>query len=83
MLDKMQERLVANPEAMRIRQRTVEHPFGTIKRGDEPARSGVQREASGEIMGAGPLIEAQQQESPDFFVFCAGAWISCGKRFLK
>ena len=30
-LDKMQERLDANPEAMRMRRQTVEHPFGTIK----------------------------------------------------
>lgn len=30
-LDKMQVRLDANPEAMQIRRRTVEHPFGTIK----------------------------------------------------
>jgi hypothetical protein len=30
-LDKMQERLNANPEAMRMRRQTVEHPFGTIK----------------------------------------------------
>src|SRR6185503_17494759 len=30
-LDKMQERLDANPEAVRMRRRTVEHPFGTIK----------------------------------------------------
>jgi transposase len=27
----MQERLDANPDAMRIRRQTVEHPFGTLK----------------------------------------------------
>jgi hypothetical protein len=30
-LDKMQRRLDANPEAMQVRRRTAEHPFGTIK----------------------------------------------------
>jgi len=30
-LDAVQERLDANPEAMRIRRETVEHPFGTMK----------------------------------------------------
>jgi len=30
-LDAMQERLDRTPEAMRIRRRAVEHPFGTIK----------------------------------------------------
>jgi Transposase DDE domain len=30
-LDKMQGRLDANPEAMQVRRRTAEHPFGTIK----------------------------------------------------
>jgi len=30
-LDAMQERLERTPEAMRIRRRTVEHPFGNIK----------------------------------------------------
>ena len=30
-LEAMQERLEQTPEAMRIRRRTVEHPFGTIK----------------------------------------------------
>lgn len=27
----MQHRLDANPDAMRIRRQTVEHPFGTLK----------------------------------------------------
>ena len=27
----MQERLDANPQAMRMRRETVEHPFGTMK----------------------------------------------------
>ena len=31
MLDKMQARLDHMPEAMTIRRRTVEHPFGTLK----------------------------------------------------
>ena len=30
-LDKMQGRLDADPEAMQVRRRTAEHPFGTIK----------------------------------------------------
>ncbi|CCW18257.1 Mobile element protein [Sphingobium indicum BiD32] len=30
-LEAMQERLDANPDAMRIRRQTVEHPFGTLK----------------------------------------------------
>jgi len=30
-LDAMQHRLDQTPDAMRIRRRTVEHPFGTIK----------------------------------------------------
>jgi hypothetical protein len=30
-LDKMQERLDQNPDAMRIRRSSVEHPYGTIK----------------------------------------------------
>ena len=30
-LEKMQERLDRNPTTMRVRRRTVEHPFGTIK----------------------------------------------------
>jgi hypothetical protein len=30
-LDAMQDRLDANPDAMRIRRQTVEHPFGTLK----------------------------------------------------
>lgn len=30
-LETMQERLDANPDAMRIRRQTVEHPFGTLK----------------------------------------------------
>ena len=31
MLDDVQRRLDANPQAMRKRRETVEHPFGTIK----------------------------------------------------
>lgn len=31
MLDDMQVRLEGNPDAMRIRRSSVEHPFGTIK----------------------------------------------------
>ncbi len=31
MLDAVQRRLDENPEAMRQRRETVEHPFGTIK----------------------------------------------------
>ena len=31
MLEAVQERLDANPQAMRVRRETVEHPFGTIK----------------------------------------------------
>ena len=31
MLDRAQDRLDAEPERMRIRRETVEHPFGTIK----------------------------------------------------
>ena len=31
MLDAVQHRLDANPNAMRQRRETVEHPFGTIK----------------------------------------------------
>lgn len=31
MLDQMQSRLDANPQAMKVRRSTVEHPFGTIK----------------------------------------------------
>jgi hypothetical protein len=30
-LDAVQERLDANPEAMRMRRETVEHPFSTMK----------------------------------------------------
>ena len=30
-LEAMQHRLDANPDAMRVRRRTVEHPFGTLK----------------------------------------------------
>ena len=30
-LDAVQQRLDANPEAMRQRRETVEHPFGTMK----------------------------------------------------
>lgn len=30
-LDQMQDRLDANPQAMQVRRSTVEHPFGTIK----------------------------------------------------
>jgi hypothetical protein len=31
LLEAVQERLDANPEAMRMRRETVEHPFGTMK----------------------------------------------------
>ena len=31
MLDEMQARLDADPEKMRLRRQTVEHPFGTLK----------------------------------------------------
>ena len=31
MLDAVQERLDASPDAMRTRRETVEHPFGTMK----------------------------------------------------
>ena len=31
MLEAVQERLDRNPDAMRTRRETVEHPFGTIK----------------------------------------------------
>ena len=31
LLEAVQERLDANPEAMRLRRETVEHPFGTMK----------------------------------------------------
>jgi hypothetical protein len=31
-LEAMQQRLDAMPDAMRIRRSTVEHPFGTLKR---------------------------------------------------
>ena len=31
MLEEMQHRLSSAPEMMRIRKRTVEHPFGTLK----------------------------------------------------
>ena len=31
MLEEMQRRLNGAPEMMRIRKRTVEHPFGTLK----------------------------------------------------
>ena len=31
MLEDMQERLDRRPESMRVRRRTVEHPFGTLK----------------------------------------------------
>jgi len=30
-LDRVQDRLDADPERMRVRRETVEHPFGTIK----------------------------------------------------
>ena len=30
-LEKVQDRLDRNPDAMRVRRSTVEHPFGTIK----------------------------------------------------
>jgi hypothetical protein len=30
-IDAMQERLDRDPEKMRVRRQTVEHPFGTIK----------------------------------------------------
>lgn len=30
-IDAAQERLASNPDAMIIRRRTVEHPFGTLK----------------------------------------------------
>ena len=31
MLEAVQKRLDKNPQAMRVRRETVEHPFGTIK----------------------------------------------------
>ena len=31
MVEAVQERLDKNPEAMRMRRETVEHPFGTLK----------------------------------------------------
>ena len=31
MLETVQERLDKNPEAMRVRRQTAEHPFGTLK----------------------------------------------------
>ena len=31
MLEAVQERLDKNPEAMRVRRETAEHPFGTMK----------------------------------------------------
>ena len=31
MLEAVQERLDQNPEAMRVRRETAEHPFGTLK----------------------------------------------------
>ena len=31
MLEAVQQRLDANPQAMRLRRETVEHPFGTLK----------------------------------------------------
>ena len=31
MLEAVQRRLDANPQAMRMRRETVEHPFGTLK----------------------------------------------------
>ena len=31
LLEAVQERLDANPQAMRMRRETVEHPFGTMK----------------------------------------------------
>ena len=31
MTEAVQQRLAANPQAMRQRRETVEHPFGTIK----------------------------------------------------
>ena len=31
MLEAVQERLDKNPEAMRVRRETAEHPFGTLK----------------------------------------------------
>ena len=31
MLDRVQDRLDAEPERIRVRRETVEHPFGTIK----------------------------------------------------
>ncbi|MGY4358505.1 hypothetical protein ACVWZR_007630 [Bradyrhizobium sp. i1.3.1] len=31
MVEKVQRRLDSNPDAMRTRRETVEHPFGTIK----------------------------------------------------
>jgi len=31
-LDRMEDRIYADPHLMRIRRCTVEHPFGTIKR---------------------------------------------------
>ena len=31
MLEAVQQRLDKNPQAMRVRRETVEHPFGTIK----------------------------------------------------
>jgi hypothetical protein len=30
-LERMQERLDQQPDSMRVRRRTVEHPFGTLK----------------------------------------------------
>ena len=33
LIEDVQRRLDANPEAMRTRRETVEHPFGTIKAG--------------------------------------------------
>jgi hypothetical protein len=30
-IEQVQERLDANPDLMRVRRETVEHPFGTIK----------------------------------------------------
>jgi len=37
LVEEVQARLDANPDAMRIRRETVEHPFGTIKGNRQPA----------------------------------------------
>jgi hypothetical protein len=51
----VQQRLDANPEAMRQRRETVEHPFGTMKA----------RISAAHVRRDGIATNASQSETPD------------------